>query len=154
MTDQEDRSNTSKMVRLFMDADRCHRAIVESRVDRLGIHRSQHLMLMYIAGQKNPPNQAAIARAFDVSQATVAVTLKKMENAGFVERVTDSCDSRTNVVRLTDLGRDTVGRTHELFEEIDNRMTEGLTDGEIQLLIKCLAKMKSNLKKMCGDPEQ
>ena len=72
---------------LMMQTDRCHRMIIEGQVHRLGVHRTQHMILMCLSHCETPPAQSEIAEMFQVSHAAVAVSLRKMEQAGLIDRV-------------------------------------------------------------------
>ena len=67
----------------FILTDRMHRRLFENRTAVMGVHRSQHRILMYLAKRNEAPAQKEIAEQFDVSPAAVAVTLKKLEDAGY-----------------------------------------------------------------------
>ena len=63
---------------MFMKTDRLHRKAFEGLVSRLGIHRSQHIMLMHLAKDEGT-SQKALAEHLQISDAAVAVTIKKLE---------------------------------------------------------------------------
>lgn len=125
--------------------NRMHRTITENKVGQLGIHRSQHHMLMAI-GNREGISQKEIAEKMEISPAAVAVTLKKLEVAGFIERSTSADDSRVNNIHLTEKGREITKITSELFGGIDAAMLESFTDEERETLCSLLDKLKGNLK--------
>ena len=51
---------------LMMQTDRCHRMIIEGQVHRLGVHRTQHMILMCLSHCEKPPTQSEIAELFQV----------------------------------------------------------------------------------------
>ena len=73
-------------------------------------------------------------------------TLKKLEKSGLIERQTPENDARTKIIRLTEEGKKTVAKTHELFLEVDDAMCGGMTDGELDTLCASLSRMAENLK--------
>ena len=75
-----------------------HRTALERRLNRTGVYRSQHQLLMCIA--KYPQmSQKQLAKERHVSTATVAVSLKKLENGTFVTCSKQECNI-TNADRL------------------------------------------------------
>ena len=59
-----------------MHIGRMQHRIIEARVRRLGIHPSQHILLMHLSQMGRFPSQTQIAQELDVSPASVARTLK------------------------------------------------------------------------------
>ena len=79
-------SPLQKTIQAFIKADIMHRRAIEQWATDAGMHRSQHRMLMYLTRCKGTPSQKDLAKHFDISPAAVAVTLKKLENDGYIER--------------------------------------------------------------------
>ncbi len=125
---------------------RRHRCKCETEVKNLNIHHSQHKILMHIAKcGKKPPSQVEIAQHFHISPAAVAVTLKKLESAGYITRCVRSKDMRNNEVALTELGKKVCKNTKDAFDTIDQRMFEGFSDTDILLFKKYIDTMLNNL---------
>ena len=108
-------SDHFRIVMSFLRTDRFHRCAAESQVKKLGIHRSQHMMLMHLAHCTQPPTQAELAKAFEISPAAVTVTLQKLEKAGFVTRTEADGNSRAKYIAITPAGMDIVHRSWELY---------------------------------------
>ena len=73
-------------MRKFRRISMLHRSVFESNVASLGIHQSQHHLLFHIAKSGETPSQKEIAEHFKISPAAVAVSLKKLESGGFIEK--------------------------------------------------------------------
>ena len=130
-------------VQAICQTDRCHRAVIEARLADLGIHRTQHMVLMYLFRHEETATQREIAQEFRISQAAVSVTLNKLESAGFIKR--ESHDARANRIRITPEGRKLIDRTHELFGQVDEAMFKGISREELTRLRELLARMQENL---------
>ena len=124
-----------------------HRKIVEKRICALGIHPSQHHFLMHIA-KNGACTQNHIAEAMEVSAATVAVSLKKLEKGGYIEKRISPEDGRSNLIALTAKGEDVVQQSKTLFEEVDGQMFEMISEEQQEELHNFLDKMINNLKTM------
>ena len=146
MKEQTFRKREQQTVRLLMLTDRLHRAAIEAQVDKLGIHRSQHFVLMSLSRKDGEMTQTDIANMLDISPAAVTVTLQKLEKAGLIERQTSGNDARTKMIKLTDEGKKTVFKTNELFAEVDDTMCAGMSEAELDALCAALTRMAENLK--------
>ena len=134
-----------EVCRSFIRTDRLHRCAVERSVSELGIHRSQHFLLMRIAKCGGRVSQKRLSEELMVSGAAVAVTLKKLEAGGYIERVRGESDGRCNDVTLTDKGRAVIDESETRFLAIDEKMCEGISEAELAAFAACLEKMQANL---------
>ena len=75
-----------QVCRMFIHTDRLHRKTVERFADTLGIHLSQHFVLMRTAHMGGSVPQKTLAAALQISPAALAVTLKKLQSGGFIEK--------------------------------------------------------------------
>lgn len=132
----------------FMCVNRLHRAAVESKMSATGIHRSQHMILMYLYRCKDKISQKDIADHFEISAAAVTVSLKKLENGGYIKRRAAKNDNRFNEIEITDKGKEVVDFSHNVFDSIDNLTFDGITEEEKRTLVSLLDKVIINLKKM------
>ena len=124
-----------------------HRKTVEKRVCSLGIHPSQHHFLMHIA-QCGTCTQNSIAEAMEISAATVAVSIKKLEKGGYIEKRISQSDGRSNVLALTGKGEEVVEKSKEMFERVDEEMFASVTEEEQQQFHCLMERIISNLKTM------
>ena len=145
-------SKLSRAIEMMIKNDHMHKALIDTRVKTLGIHRTQHRILMHLARHDKLPSQKELAEHLDVTQAAVTGALKKIEADGYVER-TLGHDNRYNELRITDKGRELVKMTRRLFCEVDSSMFEGFTDDELDIYISCLEKLQGNIRKQCERKE-
>ncbi len=131
---------------MFRKNDRLHRRIFERQsAENFGIHRSQHMLLMYISRHEDA-SQRSIADHFEISPAAVATTLKKLETGEFIVRTACDTDSRKNHIRITEKGQNVINKTHILFSDIDYAMFQGINEQDMKVLAQCLEKMNENLR--------
>ncbi|MBR6410275.1 MAG: MarR family transcriptional regulator [Clostridia bacterium] len=133
-------------VQAICQTDRCHRAAIEARLADLGIHRTQHMVLMYLFRHEETATQREIAQEFRISQAAVSVTLNKLESAGYIKRESHDEDARANRIRLTPEGLKLIDRTHELFGQVDEEMFRGISREQLAEMRALLKRMRENLK--------
>jgi len=124
-----------------------HRKTVEKRICSLGIHPSQHHFLMHLA-LNGACTQNQIAEAMEVSAAAVAVSLKKLEKGGYIEKRISESDGRSNLIALTAKGEEVVQQSRIMFEKVDCGMFEFLTEEQQIELHKYMEQIINNLKTM------
>ena len=126
--------NLFRAIDVMIRTNHMHKALIDSRVRTLGIHRTQHRILMHLARHERLPSQKELAEHLDITPAAVTCALKKIENDGYVER-TLGHDNRYNELRITEKGRALVTQTKELFCEADSAMFEDFSDEELESYI-------------------
>ena len=136
------RSTFYKMIQV----DRLHRSIFEKMHSAFGIHRSQHRLLMYISRKDACPSQKDIAEHFGISGAAVAVSLKKLEDGGYIKRESHEKDSRFNSIEITEKGKEVFEKYEEFFSRSDFAMFRDFTEEDYRNLSACLDKMLEGLK--------
>ena len=90
-------TRNQKLVEKYIMANKLHRMYLQRELNKSGVYRSQHQILMFISKFPNA-SQKEIANRQHVSTATIAVSLKKMEKGGYISRVTDKDDNRYNQI--------------------------------------------------------
>ncbi len=137
----------------FMGIGRLHRRAVENKIGATGVHKSQHMILMYLYRGKCQVSQKDIAKHFEISPAAVAVSLKKLESGGYIERNCAESDNRFNEIKITKKGEELVQYSRSVFEEVDEKAFEGISDTERETLSFLLDKITNNLKCFSGKEE-
>ncbi len=132
-----------KMIRI----SRLHRMVFERNISNMGIHHSQHHLLMYIAKEGEILSQKQIAERFGITPAAVARSLKSLESEGFISRTNLEGDGRFNRIAITDKGREIVENSYKMFQEIDSSVFENFTESEIEEFNALLDKIQANLIK-------
>ena len=136
----------SRAIEMMIKTNHLHKALIETKAGTLGIHRTQHRILMHLARHEKLPSQKELADHLDITPAAVTGEIKKLEQQGYVERNLGQ-DNRYNELRITEKGRELVNKTRELFSEVDSSMFEGFTDDQLDTYISCLEKLQENIRK-------
>ena len=148
-----DNKAVKRFVGRIIRVNRLHRSLIDRYTKEAELHRSQHQMLMYLMKCDTPPSQKEIAAAFEVTPAAIAMSLKKMEQKGLVERVVSEDDSRVNLITISDKGKEIMERNRQLFERADAAMLEGVTETEIEAIAAVLDKFIDNLIRFGAEDE-
>jgi DNA-binding MarR family transcriptional regulator len=100
-------------------------------LDEMGITYPQYLVLS-VLGEEDGMTVGAIAQRLALESSTVTPPIKRMEQAGLVERQRSKIDERQVQVRLTDAGRATLARSNCLGELMMER--SGMTVEQLDAL--------------------
>ena len=110
-------------VKLIMFINQIHRRKIEKLLDGTGLHRAQHRMLMTLSDCP-VTSQVELANILEVSAATVAVSLKKLEKGGYIQKTQQEQDSRVRFVELTEnLWKDLTKSSWRCFKAYWGRCT-------------------------------
>lgn len=133
----------------MMHIGRLHRGVVERKIADLGIHQSQHRVLMYIANVGEVASQKQIAEMFGVTPSAIARSLKSLESEGYIVRESTPDDSRYNRIIITQKGKDIVERSKEMFREADEQAFGDLSDEDMDEFNRYLDAIKAKLTSDC-----
>ena len=108
-------------MKILIFVSQLHHRMLEKLVGATGLHRAQHRMLMTLADHEFE-SQSALANMLEISTATVAVSLKKLERDGYIQKKVKEGDSRANFIQLTERGKKVVESSREIFESMDKKV--------------------------------
>jgi len=114
----------------FRRCNHLHRCIVDKNMTKAEIYASQHRILG-ILDHKPLMSQKEIASVMEVSTATIAVTLKKMEKSGFIEKIMDVDDNRFNKIKMTEKGKHMLCQGFDIMHRIDFDLVKNFTEEEL-----------------------
>ena len=140
-----DAKQAKALVSKLMRVNRLHRSVIQTHTGDFQIQRSGHMMLLFIMNSPTPPSQKKIAEFFKITPAAVAMSLKKMEGYGLIERTVSDGDSRVNLITVSEKGRELLERTRQTFEAADKAMLDGIPDKELDKMSGILDKLINNL---------
>ena len=141
-------------VHLFLLTDRMHRRAIEANLSALGIHRSQHRLLLHLQRCGGTASQKELADLLQISPAAVAVTVKKLENNRLLRRAVSSIDGRRKGLEITPLGQEVLERSYRAFSETDELMMRGISPTEQKNMIDLFLRMQKNLQACFPEKEE
>ena len=144
----------TRAVDIMIRTDKMRRTLFDGIVKEIGIHRTQHRMLMHISRCGTLTSQKELAELLGITPAAVTGALKKLEADGYVKR-TLGHDNRYNQLQITDKGREVVTRTRELFSAVDRELFCGFSVEELDAYVSSLEKMQANISRRAeGETEE
>ena len=89
--------------------------------------------------------QLDLVKKTHLSPPTVSITVKKLEDLGYISRVSDNEDGRAVRVYLTDKGRQLDDSTRDAVHNVNNILMQGITPEQTEILTQLLGHMRDNL---------
>lgn len=129
---------------LFKELLDRHRSVHHKMVDRLGLYYGQPFMLITLSNN-GEISQKELSEMMHNTPASVAVSVKRMEKAGMLNKTADENDLRINKIALTEKGRDMAEKCQENFRTLDEQMIKGFTNEEKKTLEDFFVRMIDNL---------
>ena len=142
MTEEKITSAVNEMIQ----TDRMHKHLLGNSVSKIGLHRTQHRVLLHIAKNDKLQSQKSLAEHLGITPAAITGVLKKLELDGYITRAQGD-DNRYNEVCLTEAGKAVVEESFNLFSELDKTLFENFSDEELEGYIYFLKKIQNNITK-------
>lgn len=125
-------------------ASRAHRARVGTALAGVGLHVGQEMVLLEL-WREDGLRGGDLASRLGVEPPTVSRMLGRLEGCGLVERRRDPEDARSFRVYLTDEGRNLQPLVEDLWQGVEDRAFEGMSEAEKVLLKGLLSRVRENL---------
>ena len=117
---------------------------INKEVSEYGIGSGQFMFLLelYINDGKN---QEEIAETLKIDKGTTARALKKLEEQGFVTRIKDENDKRSNKIYLNDKAKDVREGVLDVLNDWNKEITKSKTEEEEEMHKSLLEKVCKNI---------
>ena len=112
--------------------------------NKIGLTSGQPKILYCLLKFKEA-DQKTIANYCEIEQATVGSILLGMENAGIIIRKQHKGNRRSLYVSLTEKGLEAANKMQIIFDEVENKVMNNLSDKEINSLKMLLLKVYESL---------
>lgn len=137
--------NIDDINELFRTYHNSHRNMVTKKFRENGLYFGQPPILKYLSEHDNATQQE-IADFLGVSKASIAVSVKRMEETGLIMRVIDKTDARRNNLQLTEKGKEVKAYADDYFKKADTATFEGFNEQELLVLGRFLKRMNENIE--------
>ena len=116
---------------------------ISAELTKQGLFFGQHHILEFI--ERNPGcNQCDLSTYLKVTPASIAISTKRLEKAGFIEKRIDEDNLRQKCLYLTYKGFEACKNMKNFFNNLDQSALVDITEDEIDLLEKLMDKMIFN----------
>lgn len=103
--------------------------------------------LLFFLGNRDGALIGEAAEALDVAPSAMTGLVDRSERAGLVERRPDTEDGRSLRLHLTDKGRDARATAKAGLTEINEKLTEGFSDEEMQIVSRWLTSLSEKFRR-------
>lgn len=110
-----------------------------------GLHPGQPRIL-HVVNEMNGATQNEIAEELQVSPAALAMSIKRMQKAGLLEKQGDERDLRVNKIHLTPKGKQILEESQANIIAADERQLSGFSAEEVAVLESYLCRIETNLQ--------
>nr|WP_232381231.1 MarR family transcriptional regulator [Paenibacillus tianjinensis] len=122
------------------------RGMANARLSELGLNTQQGQMMGYIfENQDKGVIQKDLADHFNRTGASITSMLQGLEKKGYIKREIPKENERQKRIYLLQKGADLVEEFDEIFMEVENSITRGLTEEESETFMKLLIKVKTTM---------
>ena len=126
---------------LISNVNRFYSNYLEKSLEKYGLTRSQTHFLLGL-NQKDHVSQEEICKLFNMTEGTVARTMKRLENKNLITRETNPKDKRKKVIILTEKGRQQVKEIGSIDENLEKEFSSEFSKenlDNLKILLKKLA---------------
>jgi DNA-binding MarR family transcriptional regulator len=117
--------------------------------EETGLRPYHHAVLLVLA-EGSRETQGSIADALGYDRGQLVGLLDELEERGLVERRRDPDDRRRHIVRLTPIGKRTLGRLNAVARRIEDDFLAPLSDGERASLHALLLRLAEKHEPRCA----
>lgn len=116
---------------------------------QIGLYRGQFPVLDYIS--QNPGcQQIDIAKELQVSPASIANSLKRLEKSGYIVRDVDINNHRANTISISEKGERSIQKGKHMFDKLDNMEFKNFNAEELNEFKEYINRILYNL---CGEKD-
>ena len=133
------------LARVIGEVSRAWRYEMNRALRPLGLNLSMRLVLVQL--QRNPEGlmQADLARNLGIEGPTLVRLLDKLEDKGWIARITSVDDRRRKYTVLTPMAASQVRIIEQLSDALRERMMAGLSTDQIDQCAQVMTRIRNNL---------
>ncbi len=119
---------------------------VKLEMDKKG-YNSTYFKIFKLLSCRGQVSQLDIVKFTHLKAPTISITLKNMEQEGYIVREVDQNDQRSVIVRLTEFGIETDKNIKKIFKEEENKLIKLFSEEEVELINSYANRMIAYLEK-------
>ena len=117
---------------------------INKEISKYGIGSGQFMFLLELY-KKDGKNQEDIAEDLKMDKGTTARALKKLEEQGFLTRLKDEKDKRSNKIYQSDKAKNIREDIFNILDDWNKQITRSLAKEEVKMLEDLLEKVSKNI---------
>ena len=141
--------NQFRLGYLIHDVSRMRRTVFDQYMKPEGITRSQWWVLANLSRQGGDGLVSTeLAKLLDVGKVTLGGLIDRLEMAGYIYRRGDKVDRRVKRIYISQQGYALIERMRAITTSLNDRITAGVTQAQIEETERNLIMLKDNLREM------
>lgn len=137
--------HTDSVGYFFIKICKTRRNKANEMLAKYGIHAGQDVLLYYLS-LEDGQTVSQLATDIHIQHATISNMINRMVATDLVEKVKDKKDARVSRIFLTEKGKEAVVQLKKVWQILEGKTLDGLTDDEIIMLKKLLKKVLANFE--------
>lgn len=133
-----------ELANLFENTHLFRKVCIRQALQGKGIYDRQFPILNYIC-HNDGCTQVDIAKALYISQPSVAISIRRLQKAGMIQKEVDTVNLRKNRITITSVGQEIIQNCRSAVREIDNEMFQGFSAEELDQMNNFFDRMLVNL---------
>ena len=109
-----------------------------------GLYFNQPSVIKYISHHEGC-TQKDLAEFLNVTPASIALSTKRLQKAGYIQKKPDEKNLRCNSLYTTNLGKEISQKCIDKFDELNKNLLAGFSDEEIDSFLSCLQKINQKI---------
>ena len=116
-----------------------------------GMNSTYFRIIMMLKHNPDGVIQSEIVENTYLKPSTISLTLKTLEQMGYLTRENSIDDNRKTIVKITKAGMEYDLKIRECFQIVEEEMIKDISSEEFQLFKEIIAKMRKNLQHERGE---
>ena len=129
---------------------RAWRLKLDERLKPLGMSQARWRTLLHLSRAQEPITQAELASRLGVEEPTLVNLLHRLEENGWVKRVTSAEDRRCKTVKLQPRARRVIAQIDDAARELRQELVRGIRREELETCIRVLTAVRSRAESNGG----
>jgi len=136
--------STSPLLEAYRSLKREIRLITSTELKRFNLGEKQ-MLILFLLNERQEASASDLAFQTQSDPAAVTRAVQSMEEAGLLERETDSMDNRRFLFKLTPKGKDKAESLEVIREEVKRRIEKTLSQKELKELERLMRTVAKGL---------
>ena len=134
-----------ELMHMFLHISKLHRVLAGKRLAKMNPYAGQWMPVIRYVMEHDGCTQVELATFLRVTPASVALSTKRMQRAGYLEKEVDEYNLRRNKLHVTALGEKLAADCKDAFDALDRETFKGFTDEEMEVLAGYLDRIAMNM---------
>ena len=133
------------LMRRFLHIAKLRRVLAGKRLGKVDPYAGQWMPVLGYVMDHDGCSQAELAAFLRVTPASVALSTKRMQKAGYLEKEVDEWNLRRNNLHVTEAGQKLAATCRDVFYEMDKEAFQGFEPEELTALAGYLDRIYANM---------